>query len=472
MLKTGQKLELLTDYDMHLFVERGLRGGISMVSRRYAKANNKYVSGFDSSKKSKYIHYLDANNLYGWAMIQALPTGGFQWTDKTVDEIMETPDDADIGYMLEVDLEYPKELHDSHDAYPLAPERLVVDEKWLSNYQNSLSSKTCNISKLVPNLMDKKNYILHYRNLKLYIELGMKITKNHKVLQFNQSAWMKTYIEMNTQLRKNAKNSFEKDLYKLMNNSVFGKTMENLRKRVDVKLVRGSEENKLRKLIASPAFAKAKIFDMDLAAVHMHKSKLMLNKPVFVGMSILDLSKLFMYDFYYNTLKKEYGDKCDLLYTDTDSLLLEIETDDIFDDMSENAQMYDFSDYPKTHRLYSEINKKIVGKFKDECAGVLNAEYVGLRPKMYSIRKSDLTEIKKAKGVKRIVVKNDLTHDSYLKCLQKKKTYINGQDMMRSKDHQMVVLHQNKVSLSAFDNKKFILDDGISTLAYGNYAIT
>ena len=154
-----------------------------------------------------------------------------------------------------------------------------------------------------------------YRNLQLYTSLGMRLKKVHRALRFDQSPWMEPYIRMNTKLRKEATSDFEKDLYKLMNNS-----MENLRKRVTVKLVRAHEEDRLRRLIASPAFARANVFDDDLAAIQVHKPRLVLNRPVYVGMSILELSKHLMYSFYYNHLKKEYGDRCQLLYTDTDCL--------------------------------------------------------------------------------------------------------------------------------------------------------
>ena len=179
--------------------------------------------------------------------------------------------------------------------------------------------------------------------------------------------------------------NFKKDLYKLMNKSVFGKYIENLRKRVDVKLVRPWEEEKLRKLIASPSFNTTNIFDDGLAAIHMHKSKLVLNRPIFVGMSVLDLSKTLMYDFYYNKLLKQYGKNVDLLYTDTDSLLLEIKTENVYKDMERNTEEYDTSDFPEDHFVHNTKNKKVLGKMKDECAGRPIAEYVGLRPRMYSV---------------------------------------------------------------------------------------
>ncbi|KAK3794857.1 hypothetical protein RRG08_001008 [Elysia crispata] len=405
--KTGVELELLTDYDQHLFIEKGMRGGISMVSKRHARANNPAVEGYDPEKPNSHILYLDANNLYGWAMSQPIPTGGFRWVedcDGLVGTIQDQPADGPEGFILEVDLEYPQELHDEHNAYPLAPERMVVQKKWMSEYQHGLLGAgvvSAEVEKLVPNLRDKNHYVLHYRNLQLYLGLGMKLKKVHRALRFEQSPWMEPYIRMNTELRKQATNAFEKDLYKLMNNSVFGKTMENLRKRVDVKLVRSHEEDKLRRLIASPSFARANIFDDGLAAIEVHKSRLVLNRPVYVGMSILDLSKTLMYDFYYGQLKNQYGDRCQLLYTDTDSLLLEIQTEDVYRDMGQHAELYDTSDYPREHPLHSVENKKVLGKMTDECAGRPIAEYIGLRPKMYSILEANGDNTKKAKGVKK-----------------------------------------------------------------------
>ena len=501
--KTGVELELLTDYDQHLFIEKGMRGGISMVSKRYAKANNPLIEGYDSSKTKTHILYLDANNLYGWAMSQPLPTGGFQWVDdcdRLTETIIEHPTDSREGYILEVDLEYPGELHVAHNAYPLAPERMTVKKEWMSDYQHGLLDAGVassavkkllpKVEKLVPNLYNKNRYVLHYRNLQLYTSLGMKLTKVHRALSFQQSCWMEPYIRLNTELRTAADNDFEKDLFKLMNNSVYGKTMENLRNRVDVKLVRADESDRLRRLIASPRYARANIFDDDLAAIQMHKSCLNLLKPIYVGMSVLDLSKHRMYDFYYNELKKQYGEHCQLLYTDTDSLLLEIQTENVYEDMGASASLYDTSNYPKDHPQYSEENKKVVGKMKDECAGRLIVEYVGLRPKMYAILKADdktvdiakasdkdakerivkadKKEIKTAKGVKKSVVSNEIRYKDYKEALLDKKTFRHGMDVLRSERHHIYGQHLNKISLSPFDSKRWISENGIDTLAYGH----
>ena len=227
-------------------------GGISYIANRFGKANNKYIREYNEKAPSKHIMYLDANNLYGWAMSQYLPTGGFKWlTEKQIEntDLAKYNDDSKKGLILEVDLEYPKELHNLHNDYTLGAEKVKVTESMLSDYCQKIANKynmsTSLVYKLIPTLNKKEKYVIYYRHLKLYLDLGLKLKKVHRVLEFNQSPWLKQYIDFNTQKRTPAKNSFEKDFFKLMNNSVFGKTMENIRKRVDVRLV--TDEKKLLK---------------------------------------------------------------------------------------------------------------------------------------------------------------------------------------------------------------------------------
>ena len=227
--------------------------------------------------------------------------------------------DGKKGLILEVDLEYPRELHDLHNDYPVAPEKAKVSKDMLSKYCKKIAEKynisIGQVNKLIPTLRDKKEYVLHYRNLRLYLNLGLKIKKVHRVLAFDQFPWLKQYIDFNTEKRKHAKNSFEKDYFKLMNNSVFGKTMENLRKRVDVRLV--TNERKLLKLTSKPTYVSSKIFNENLVAAHKIKEALTLNRPAYVGMCILDLSKTLMYDFHYKYIRNKYGDRAKLLLTRT-----------------------------------------------------------------------------------------------------------------------------------------------------------
>ena len=473
--KTGVELELLTDPDMHLFIENGIRGGVSMIGKKYSVANNPYVAGYDSASANIFLAYLDANNLYGWSQSRPLPQKNFKWvTDDSIKnfDVSVVSDDSDTGYILEVDLEYPKELHDLHSDYPLAPENVTVTEDMLSPYSKdmltTLGMKPANVPKLIPNLRNKEKYILHYRNLKQYLSLGLKLTKIHRILTFDQSPWLKPYIDFNTDKRKQANNDFEKDFFKLMNNSVFGKTMENLRNHVNVELVTSQE--RLRKVLAKPSIKSFKIFDENLAAVEVQKTVLTLNRPIYVGMTILDLSKTLMYDFYYNHLKANYGDGVKLCMTDTDSFLLEIATDDFYKDMAKHSDLFDTSNYPTDHFLFSNANKKVLGKFKDECPGNPPIEYIGLKPKMYSL---DLgpKEKKVAKGVNRSVIRRQLKHRMYKDCLFKKRLYAHRMMRIQSDEHQLSTYGINKISLNPFDDKKYFLSE-TNNLAHGHFRIS
>ena len=477
MLKmTDIKLELMVDIDMFQFIEKGMRGGISYIANRYGKANNKYMKNYDEKAPSKYIMYLDANNLYGWAMSQYLPTGNFKWLSQNQIEktnLGKYTENSKKGLILEVDLEYPQELHDLHNDFPLGPEKVKVAKDMLSDYCKKIADKF-NISsglvhKLIPTLNDKEKYILHYRNLQSYLSLGLKLKKIHRVLQFDQSPWLKQYIDFNTQKRTHAKNSFEKDFFKLMNNSVFGKTMENIRKRVDVRLVTSKE--KLLKLASKPTYVSSKIFNENLVAVHKIKETLTMNRPAYVGACILDLSKTLMYDFHYNYIKHKYGNKAKLLFTDTDSLTYEIETNDAYADFWKNKDKFDNSDYNKESPFYNAVNKKVIGKFKDESAGIPITEFVGLRSKMYSYVKDNEQTARTAKGIKKQVIIKDIKHEDYKEVLFNNKQMHHTIKTIRSNNHQLGSFELNKISLSCFDDKRFIHQNGITSYAYGHYVL-
>ena len=462
--KTEVELELLTDLEMHLFVERGMRGGISMVSKRYSKANNPLVPDYDPSKPNKYIVYYDANNLYGWAMCKSLPKKGFRWKPeenprKSWKNKKQLKQD---GFLRLISIIRGNCMKST--TVFLLPRKKSREFK-IEMIKN-LGSKTPKCKKLLPTLQDKRNYVLHYRNLQYYLKQGMKLKGVHKVLEFEQESWMEAYIQMNTEFGKKAKNNFEKDFYKLMNNSVFGKTMENIRNRADIIIVNSKQEDKTRKETKSPLYLRHFVITKDLAFIRRQKSELTLDKPVYTGMTILDNTKILMYDFYYNILKKRYGPDCELLYTDTDSLLLEIETEDVYEDMKSMKNHFDTSDYPKDHSLHSIENKKVLGKMKDECNGTPIDEYIGLRSKSLYIKKCDKKIIKKSKRVKKCVIKK-ITHENYGESLFGKKQFHHGMNILRSEKHVIYGMHVNKTSLAPFDSKRWIDDDGIHTKAYG-----
>ncbi|XP_051171108.1 uncharacterized protein LOC127287984 [Leptopilina boulardi] len=376
MLKyTNVELELLTDIDMIMFIERGIRGGISQCSNIYAHANNHYMKNYNEKEETSYIVYLDANNLYGWAMVQALPYGGFEWV-KNIDNTFNfnIPDDSPFGYILEVDLDYPHELHNSHSDLPFCPE-----------HSKPPGSKQ---SKLLTTLLPKQKYIIHYRALKQALAHGIKLNHIHRILKFKQSTWLKSYIDFNTMMRTNAKNEFGKNLFKLMNNAVYGKTMENVRKHVDVKLVTKWEGRYgAEALISKPNFHTRAIFNDNLIAVELTKTEVFMNKPIYIGLSVLDISK---------TLILVYKIKCA----------------DIYSDMKVDICKFDTSDYP-ANNVYGipQANKKVLGLMKDECSGKIVTEFVGLRSKMYSLRVEGQDFIKKVKALspfddKRYLLKN------------------------------------------------------------------
>ena len=326
-------------------------------------------------------------------MSQSPPTHGSKWMDDlTIDSVIDIREKLkkNKGYIFEVDLVYPRKLWKSHNDYPLAPERMKIN----------------GVEKLISHFKPRSHYVVHYRNLKQYLEMGMRLTAVHRRIQFCQSPWMEPYIRKNTELRKTAANSFQKDFFKLMNNSVFGKTIENIRKRQNVILI--DDRFKADKLATKPNFDRATIFDRNLIVVHMKKTEVYFNKPVYVGQAILDLSKTLMFDFHYDYIQKKYKHRAELLFTYTDSLMYQIYTDDFYKDISKDIETkFDTSDYPSDHPsgILTGVNKKVIGMFKDEVAGKQITCFVALRPKLYSFKIEESKEVRKCKGIKKMLLK-------------------------------------------------------------------
>ena len=441
---TGVELEHIRDPNIHLFIEAGIRGGVIMISKRYARANNKYLKDYDPQQASNYIMYLDCNSLYSTAMCEPLPVRGFKWVSEQ--QYKNNKDDK-YGFVLEVDLEYGKHLHDYHNCFPLAPEKF--------NH------------KLTPNLNNKQNYIVHYKTLELYLQLGLRVTKCHRVLQFEQEAWLKPYIEFNIWKRQQATSKFDVNYYKTLNNACYGKTMLNKRKHINVQLVR---EDMLAKKVASSRFDESIEIDNGLHLICLRKPNLILDSPIYLGMTILDISKAIMYDFYYNHLKK-LNYRIQLLITDTDSLIFQVWVEDFYQEMKKNLQLYDTSNYPKDHPLYSAANKKKNGKMKDELAGAIMYEVVGLRPKLYSFITDKMHNTLRAKGVAKATIKT-LSHQQYMACLQNRSEVHGEVTLLQSKFHRISTITQRKKLLSSDDDKRHILDNNIDTLAFGHYKLS
>ena len=478
-LRKGEiTMELLTDINMYLFFSKGIRGGVSMVSGRYAEANNKHIPNCDVSKKSVYILNLDCTNLYGTSMMDYLPYGSFRWlpdSELDVQKILATPVNSDVGYVLECSLQYPRELHDLHSDYPLAPVKRKILHADLSPYANSILKKLHNrhveSEKLTLTLEDKDNYILHYRNLQLYLSLGLVLKQVHRVVAFKQKPIIKSYIEFNSRQRAAATNKFDQDYFKLMCNSLYGKTMERPDKRRRINLV--TDIRKYEKRVSSLNFMSCKVINKDIVAIESKHECLHIVKPIYLGFTILELAKAHMYDFYYNVLKVIYPlpGQLRLLYTDTDSLLVEICTDDLFDDMKRKfpPRTFDFSNYPKGHELYDERYKRVPGTFKDECGSKMITKFVGLRSKMYAYSILDRDPVKIAKGVKKGVVANNIKFEEYENCLKNNVETSNEFSTIQSLNHSVFTVLQHKKSLSPFDDKRYILSDGLRTVPYGHY---
>ena len=387
-------------------------------------------------------------------MSQPLPTGGFRWVDVNPNEISELATRTDKGYTLEVDVSYPKDLHDSHNDLPFMCERMEIN----------------GVEKLVRNLRDKKNYVIHIQALNQALQHGLRLDRIHRVIEFDQSPWLKTYIDFNTQLSTAATNDFEKDFFKLMNNSVFGKTMENIRKHRNIGLV--MTEEKYLRTVMKPNFKSGVLFGENLMGCEMGKIKVVMNKPVYLGQAILDLSKIVMYEFHYDYVVPKYSlEKLKLCYMDTDSLVYDIKTEDFYEDIANDVEArFNTSGYSKTdfRPLPIGLNKKVMGLMKDELGGKIMTEFMALRPKLYSYKKLDGSEDKKCKGIKKCVVKKTLTFEDYKTCLFNDSTEYRSQLMFRPAKHEVHTIEVNTIALNRHHDKRISKKDGISTFARGH----
>ncbi|KAK3928244.1 Tyrosine--tRNA ligase [Frankliniella fusca] len=338
---------------MHLMFERGMRGGVASINKRHVTANNPYKGEtYCSDKPTSYVMYYYANSLYSTALWKKLPVGGFRYlSQREIDEFdpRKIPAESDTGFLFEVDLDYPAELHDAHNDYPLAPEHVEPA----------------------------------YKKLALF-------------------------------------HSFD-------------------------------------------------IFNNDLVCVERKKSRVVLNRPVYVGQACLDISKQIMYEFDYKVLKQKYGSSISVCGTDTDILIVEIFTEDIYADMYEMREYFDTSDYPKTHPLFTLSNKKDMGKFKDEMNSVPIVAFVGLRAKMYSFKTKSNGEKSVGKGIPRGALKTQLCFEDYQNCITKfERKNVSFSKISTDRKHNVFTTYSVKKGLSCFDDKRFILADNVTTLAHGH----
>ena len=403
--KTQVKLELLTDLDQILMVESGMRGGISYCNTRYGKntwykqqqqqrkkksnpgnrnnpafknnpayKNDPGIKNDDDQKYYTDLRYIDANALYTWCQSQPLPLNNYHWLTteeiKAIDWSRQSLN-QNFGYILECTLHYPKKLHKSHNAYPLAPVHIEINYNDLSPFAKQCKkvlddSETYKATKLSATFADRVDYVIHYMNLALYLQLGMKLVSIKRVLAFNQSAYLEPFMSYCTEERKQAKSEFRKNIFKLIANSCFGKFIENVRKYVDCRLVMC--DKMFTTYVNKPLFKKFHILDENSAFFFFGKSQVTLNKCYPVGFSILELSKYHMFKTYYQTIRK-VDPRCDLIMTDTDSFAIAFKVKANENIMDKLKPILDLSNYPTNDPRYDATNKGKLGYYKDEGCG-------------------------------------------------------------------------------------------------------
>jgi hypothetical protein len=476
---TGICVDLITDSTMYGYVEASVRGGVAQVcSMRLATANNPYLpESYNPDVERSYIMYYDTNAMYACAMSMAVGHGGCRWLrEDELDalDVMSIPDDSSDGYLIEIDMHSPQNMHKHHEQLPLGPTKRTVRQAELSQYarrvQERLGLHKSTQSKLLLTLEPKVRYTVHHKLLQTYIKHGMVVTRVHRGIVFWQDNYLKQFVDFNARLRASATNTFESNLCKLMVNSCYGKFLENVRERERVHLV--TDTHSLNRLTTKPTFSRVKIYHNGLVGVYLKHTVVTLSKPIFIGVAILDLAKTVLYAFHYDHMMKVYGPRATLLYTDTDSLLYWIKTHDAYLDMLKSKSIFDLSSYPPTHFLYDVTNKKVPGKWSDETNGVAIYEFVGLKAKLYSLKLAGDNEQRVAKGVPRSQIREFLRHDMYKSCLTQT-TLLRCENFhqIRADHHDVYTIVSTKLALSPYCDKRYLQADGVNSVPYGHYLI-
>ena len=384
---TGISLQTLQDKDMILLLENSIRGGISSVM------GDRYIKSDDNKK----ILYIDAINLYAHSMSQPLTYDEIKFDQNVeLEDILNTRDDNEIGYFIEVDLKYPDNITRKTKFFPFAPVNKKISPDKFNDYMKEMKPDThMQTSKLICDWSDKKNYLIHYRMLTFYIRHGMIVEKVHEIISFKQSKWLEKYINFNTQKRNKAVKDFEKDFYKLLNNAFYGKTMENVRNRLKTKFFKKDDYREIIKEQSKLTFNGIHKPYENCDSYTFKQNEVLMDKPIDLGFSVLELSKLLMYATYYDILQPCFGqENIQLHYMDTDSFVLSINTKDNIKDLKNLEEIFDFSNLDENHELFSNKNKKVIGKFKIETPkNIWIDEFICLRSKMYAFKSGDDSKI-------------------------------------------------------------------------------
>jgi hypothetical protein len=471
------ELDVLPSIDMYNFFQSSIRGGIAGTVLRYFKANNKYCNEYNKENPKSFIVAYDINALYSWALSNPLPMDNFKWMNKEElqsFDVTSISEDGPIGYTLEVSLSYPQHLHQLHKDLPLCPEKNKISPDDWSPYTLAVAKKfhmklKSGAEKLILSFTDKHRYILHYTTLQLYLRLGLKLESLHRGVVYNQKPWMKKFINHNINLRIKAKTTFESNLHKLSNNSVFGVTMTNIFRQVNYQLI--DSPVKFKKLAGKPSFHACKIINKNLVGVQLKKETVVCSKPIYAGTSCLDISKNLFYRIYYDFLLQMYGkSRCQLIYTDTDSYYVALNTEDVYKDMLLNEHCFDLSNFNRDSNMFSNKRKRVPGLLKDVYPECCIEEVCALRSKLYAVKLQDGSQDVKAKGVKKSVIETLNLKDfkeSLCNVEEKRHKIYN----ITRKKHVLSTRSQIKTTISPFEDKRYWLMDGISSLPHGHYLL-
>ena len=425
--------------------------------------------------------FFDAVNLYGSCQMGKLPYNDFRWetvTDSSLQQLLSTNPDGDRGYILQIDASIPVQFHDELSQYPLFPDRMKITEKDISPYAACIREmrglpSQFESTKLAPNLLDKESYVLALANLQFFVSKGGRVTKIKKILSFNQRAWLKPWATFHTEQRRVATSKIKKLFHKNAVNFIFGKSMESVRKYRNVTLV-GRVDQHFRQ-VCQQMFRQFSIISQDLVAVELARHVVTLNKPIYTGFQILEASKLTVFRFFYDVLKRKFPD-VELLLTDTDSLLVKFQSCNLVADMKDISTHLDFSKNPPDHPFYNTENEGVPGKFKDETLGRHITSYVGLRTKLYSILMVDDDQKASRKvagsGIKKHVLDRVLNHQRYLDCLNGLENGVIRQKTFKSKSHRLYTIETERNAGTCYDDKRYTFaDKHRSSLAHGHYSI-
>lgn len=479
MLKeSGVKLDLISDPEMLLLIESGLRGGVSFVGTRHVKL----AENFDPNVTPECLLYIDICNLYGKCMSDmSLPTSNFRWLSSVEMRAIDWSKQdrcQNVGYIVECDLSIPVHLHKKFAAMPLAQEKYKVDVSELSDYsaecQRVISGDGKNrpsAEKLCGTFHPKKNFVVHYVNLKHFLAQGMILDKIHRVISFTQSPFLSKYLKIMSEKRRNADSDFKRAIIKLLINSIYGKLIECVRRYQDVKFV--TKPKWLNRYLTDPCYTNHKILGENCVVFYRKKKSVVLDKAYAAGFSILELSKNLMSTLYYGFIQKHIGvDNLDVVMSDTDSYILHITNHTKYETLKKLTPIMDFSNYSPDHPLFNGTHRKMIpGFFKDETPNCDIVECIALRSKCYITRTKKNLLSARCKGIAKRVVKK-FTIENYRACLLQMSKQYASMRRIRSKNHILTTIEVRKISLSSYDQKRHIFSCGIHSAPFGSIYIS